>query len=85
MAGLGIALNIAGYMAKAVLAWVVEVGSIGPKNDLLKLPKLKIVDLAADCEHTLGCMGNNTMRYEGPTSADSVGLQLWRFPFAFGL
>ena len=55
-AGLGIALNIAGYMAKAVLAWVVEVGPIGPKNDMLKLPKLKIVDLAVDCKHTMGCM-----------------------------
>ena len=85
MARLEIALNVAGYMAKVVFAWVVEAGPIRPKNDLSKLPKLKVVDLDVDCEHTLGCMGNNTKRYKRPNSVDSVGLQLRQFPFAFGL
>jgi hypothetical protein len=41
--------------------------------------------MAIDCPHTLECMGNNTKRYVGLASVDSVVLRPQLSPFAFVL
>jgi hypothetical protein len=48
-----IALEDADCMTKLELMWVVEVRPIWPENDLLRQLKLKVVELAVGCVHTL--------------------------------
>jgi hypothetical protein len=47
----------------------------GPKQLESGLPK-QLMLWAVGCPHTWKCMGNNTKRYAGPTSANSALLWL---------
>jgi hypothetical protein len=48
-----ISLEDAYFMTKLELMWVVEVRPIWSENDLLRQLKLKGVELAVSCVHTL--------------------------------
>jgi hypothetical protein len=52
------------------------------ESGLLKLLKLWDVKMAADYQHTLECIGNNTKQYAGLVSADFVVLRPQLSPFA---
>jgi hypothetical protein len=78
-------LDVADYIMKLEMMWVVEAWLIWSKNGLLKQLKLKVVGLAVDCVHTLECMENNMKQYVGPALADSTLPQLQQFPSTFGL
>jgi hypothetical protein len=52
------------------------------ESGLLELLKLWDVKMAADCPHTLECMGNNTKQYAGLVSTDFAVLRPQLSPFA---
>jgi hypothetical protein len=52
------------------------------ESGLLKLLKMWDVKMAANYQHTLDCMGNNTKQYAGLVSANFIVLQPQLSPFA---